>query len=55
MRCGGLHEVANTAYLKGFFFYDLHRVARYCVRGGVKVVSIGVRLSTFALSFSVHL
>lgn len=43
MCCGGLHGVANTAYISGFLFPGLHRVAPYCVRGGVKVVSCGVR------------
>ena len=31
--------LANTAYLKGFLFSGLPRVAPYCIRGDVKVVS----------------
>ena len=34
-----LHGFANTAYLRHFLFPGLPRVAPYCARGGVKVVS----------------
>jgi glyoxylase-like metal-dependent hydrolase (beta-lactamase superfamily II) len=41
MRCGGVHGVANAAYLGDFLFSGLLRVARYCVPGGIRVVSKG--------------
>jgi hypothetical protein len=31
--------VANTAYLSGFLFCVLLRVASYCAAGGIRVVS----------------
>jgi hypothetical protein len=34
-----LHSIANPAYLTGFLFSGLPRVAPYCARGGVRVVS----------------
>src|SRR5215208_8453085 len=40
MRCGGVQGVAKPAFLRGFSFSGLLRVALYCVPGGVKVVSI---------------
>jgi hypothetical protein len=40
MRCRGLHSLANTAYLGGFLFPALPSVAPYCVRGGIRVVSM---------------
>src|SRR5215208_6379149 len=40
MRCRGLHRVANAAYIGRFLFSGLPHVAPYCVRGGVRVVSI---------------
>jgi hypothetical protein len=40
MRCRGLHEVANPAFLGGFLWYGLLGVAPYCVPGGVRVVTI---------------
>jgi hypothetical protein len=39
MRCRGVQGVANAAYLEGFPFPALPSGARYCVRGGVRVVS----------------
>jgi len=41
MRCRGVHESANAAYLKEFPFSTLLSVARYCVPGGIRVVSGG--------------
>jgi len=46
MRCRGLHRLANPAYLSGFPFSALRRVAPYCVLGGVRVVSNYVTNST---------
>src|SRR5918995_2210613 len=40
MRCRGLHRLANPAYLSRFLFSALLRVALYCARGGIRVVSI---------------
>jgi hypothetical protein len=40
MRCRDVQGVANAAYLSLFLFAALSRVAPYCVRGGVKVVSL---------------
>jgi hypothetical protein len=34
-----LHGFANPAFLSGFLFSGLLRVALYCARGGVRVVS----------------
>src|SRR5215217_5665177 len=42
-RCRGVQRLANPAYLSGFLFSWLQRVAPYCVPGGVKVVSISHR------------
>jgi hypothetical protein len=39
MCCRGLHELANPAYLEGFPFPALLRVAPYCVPGGARVVA----------------
>jgi hypothetical protein len=39
MRCRDLPRVANAAYLEWFPFPALLRVAPYCVRGGIRVVS----------------
>jgi hypothetical protein len=39
MRCRGLQRLANAAYLEGFPFPALLRVARYCVPGGIRVAS----------------
>jgi hypothetical protein len=36
---GGLHSLANPAYLKRFLCSGLLRVAPYCVPGGIRVVS----------------
>src|SRR5918998_4547684 len=47
-----MHEVANPAYIEGFPFSDLPRVAPYCAPGGIRVVSEGRGLyvaGTFAL------
>ena len=41
-RCRGLHEVANPPYLSLFHFSTLLRVAPYCARSGIRVVSIEV-------------
>jgi hypothetical protein len=46
-RCRGLHRLADVAYLSGFLCCALPYVAPYCVRGGVRVVSI-------ALSYPPH-
>jgi hypothetical protein len=40
MRCWGLQKVANAAYKSGFLCSGLPYVAPYCVRGGIRVVSI---------------
>ena len=45
MRCRGLHEFANTAYVSRFLFSGLLRVAPYCVPDGIRVVSIAPLLS----------
>jgi hypothetical protein len=37
---GGVHRLANPAYLSRFLFSGLLRVAPYCVPGGIRVVSI---------------
>jgi hypothetical protein len=42
-RCRGLQRLANPAYLGGFLFSGLLRVAPYCVPGGIRVVSREVR------------
>src|SRR5215203_5915191 len=39
MCCRGLQRLANTAYLEGFPFPALLRVAPYCVPGGIRMVS----------------
>src|SRR5215216_1109225 len=39
-RCRGVQRLANPAYLKGFLFSALLRVAPYCVPGGIRVVSM---------------
>ena len=39
MLCWELLGLANTAYLKGFLFSGLPRVAPYCIPGGIRVVS----------------
>jgi hypothetical protein len=39
MRCRGVQGVANPAYLEGFPFSGLLRIAPYCAPGGVRVVS----------------
>src|SRR3712207_648555 len=39
MCCCGLHRLANPPYLDGFLVSGLLCVARYCVPGGVKVMS----------------
>ena len=39
----GLQGVANAAYLEGFPFPALLRVAPYCVPDGIRVVSKGFR------------
>jgi hypothetical protein len=44
MRCSWLHRFANPAYLGGFLCSGLLRVAPYCARGGVRVVSIPPRI-----------
>jgi hypothetical protein len=43
MCCRGLPELANPAYLSGFVFSGLLRVAPYCAPGGVRVVSNRLR------------
>jgi hypothetical protein len=42
MRCRGVQGIANAAYLEGFPFPALLRVASYCARGGIRGVSIEV-------------
>src|SRR5215212_4230312 len=42
MCCRGLHAVAKPAYLSRFLFSALLRVARHCVPGGVRMVSISL-------------
>src|SRR5215213_4399191 len=42
--CNGLHRLANTAFLSGFLCSKLLRVAPYCVRGGIRVVSTETEL-----------
>src|SRR5215208_7637993 len=39
MCCRGVQRLANPAYLEGFPFPALLRVAPYCVLGGIRVVS----------------
>src|SRR5215211_7156537 len=39
MRCRGVLGIANAAYLEGFPFPALLRVAPYCAPGGIRVVS----------------
>ena len=41
MCCRGVQGIANPAYLGGFLFSCLLRVAPYCVPGGIRVVSNG--------------
>src|SRR5215212_11342006 len=41
MCCRGLHELANTAFLRRFLVSGLHAIAPYRARGGVRVVSAG--------------
>jgi hypothetical protein len=48
MRCRGLQEFANAAFLGRFLFLGLLRVAPYCVPGGVRVVSSGVGFQVLA-------
>jgi hypothetical protein len=56
MRCRGVQGIANSAYLEGFPFPALLRVAPYCVRGGVRVVSGGPgAVSYFSGSGKPHL
>jgi hypothetical protein len=38
----GVHGIANAAYLEGFPFSGLLRVAPYCVPGGIRMVSKGI-------------
>jgi hypothetical protein len=45
MRCRSVQGCANPAYLEGFPFPALLRVAPYCVPGGIRVVSRGPGLS----------
>jgi hypothetical protein len=40
MRCSGVQGFAIAAYLEGFPFPALLRVAPYCVPGGIRVVSM---------------
>src|SRR5215207_11644788 len=54
MCCGGLHGVANPAYLEGFPFPALLSVAPYCAPGGVRVVSISPTRPQPALPRSRH-
>jgi hypothetical protein len=52
----GLHEVAIPAYLGGFLCSGLLRVAPYCVRSGIRLVSgaCGLRVAnSFALDAQV--
>src|SRR5215211_9186839 len=51
MRCRGLPEVANPAFLSGFLCSRLLRVAPYCVLAGIRVVSEvpGLRVASFFL------
>jgi hypothetical protein len=51
MRCRGLHDVANPAYLSHFLFFGLPNVAPYCVRDGVRVVSKGPWRLTIDFAF----
>jgi hypothetical protein len=48
-----LQGIANAAYLEGFPFPALLRVAPYCVPGGVKVVSNGI--DSFSLDSPLNL
>src|SRR5918998_6753912 len=43
-----LQEVANAAYFEGFPFPALLRVAPYCARGGIRVVSIAVAVTSLS-------
>src|SRR5215210_4339454 len=55
MRCRGLHNLANPAFLSRFLFCGLPSVAPYCVTGGVSVVSIEVySCSTIVLTRNEH-
>src|SRR5215211_5730345 len=40
MCCRGLHGLANAPFLRRFPFSALPCVAPYCVRGGIRVISI---------------
>jgi integrase len=50
-----MQRIANAAYLEGFPFPALLRVAPYCVRGGIRVVSKEAhRFFTMVLARSTH-
>jgi hypothetical protein len=51
MRCRHLLRVANPAYLSRFLFPPWHADAPYCIRGGVRVVSIS---SSYSRDTLVH-
>src|SRR5215208_4095746 len=53
MRCRGVQGLANAAYLSGFPFPALLRVAPYCVLGGIRVVSNGI--DSFSLDSPLNL
>jgi hypothetical protein len=42
--CRDLHKLADPAYLSGFLVSGLPRVASYCARGDVRMVSNGIAL-----------
>jgi len=44
--CQVSHGLANPAYLSGFLYCGLRRVAGGCIPGGIRVVSRGPGLST---------
>jgi hypothetical protein len=50
--CWALQEIANSAFLGGFLYSGLLCISPYCVRGGVRVVSIS---SSYSPDTVVHL
>ena len=49
MCCTGVQRIAIAAYLEGFPFSALLRVAPYCVGGGIRVVSTMVHRIAFTV------
>jgi hypothetical protein len=49
-----MQGIANAAYLEGFPFPALLSVAPYCVRGGIRVVSIEAHLLHVVLARGTH-